>query len=90
MKTHSIKQSDIKKKWVIVDAADQTLGRLATEVARVLRGKHKATFTPHLDTGDNVIVIKREGHTQYIRACILCIVVNPFGGEIAATARLEV
>ncbi len=57
MKTHSIKQSDIKKKWVIVDAADQTLGRLATEVARVLRGKHKATFTPHLDTGDNVIVI---------------------------------
>jgi large subunit ribosomal protein L13 len=57
MKTHSIKQSDIKKKWVIVDAADQTLGRLATEVARVLRGKHKPTFTPHLDTGDNVIVI---------------------------------
>jgi len=57
MKTHSIKQSDIKKKWVIVDAADQTLGRLATEVARVLRGKHKATFTPHLDTGDNVIVV---------------------------------
>ena len=58
MKTHSIKQSDIKKKWVIVDAADQTLGRLATEVARVLRGKHKATFTPHLDTGDNVILME--------------------------------
>lgn len=57
MKTHSIKPSDIQKKWVVVDASDQTLGRLATEVARVIRGKHKPTFTPHLDTGDNVIVI---------------------------------
>ncbi len=57
MKTYSVKPADIKKKWVIVDATDQTLGRLATEVARVLRGKHKPTFTPHLDTGDNVIII---------------------------------
>lgn len=57
MKTHNVKLSDIKKTWVIVDAADQTLGRLATEIARVIRGKHKPTFTPHLDTGDNVIVI---------------------------------
>lgn len=57
MKTHNVKQSDIKKTWVIVDAADQTLGRLATEIARVIRGKHKPTFTPHLDTGDNVIVV---------------------------------
>lgn len=57
MKTHSIKPVDIKKKWVVVDATDQTVGRLASEVARVLRGKHKPTFVPHLDTGDNVIVV---------------------------------
>ena len=57
MKTYSIKPADIKKKWVVVDAADQTLGRLASQVAYVLRGKNKPTFTPHLDSGDNVIVI---------------------------------
>jgi len=57
MKTYSVKPSDIKKKWVIIDAADQTLGRLASEVAHVLRGKNKPTFVTHLDTGDNVIVI---------------------------------
>lgn len=57
MKTHSIKPVDIKKKWVIVDATNQTLGRLASQVAYVLRGKHKATYAPHLDTGDNVIVV---------------------------------
>ena len=57
MKTHSIKPVDIKKKWVVVDATGQTVGRLASEVARVLRGKHKPTFAPHLDTGDNVIVV---------------------------------
>lgn len=57
MKTYSIKPADIKKKWVIVDATNQTLGRLASQVAHVLRGKHKPTFTPHLDSGDNVIVI---------------------------------
>ncbi len=57
MKAYSIKPSDIKKKWVIVDAADQTLGRLASQVAHVLRGKDKPTFVPYLDTGDNVIVI---------------------------------
>lgn len=56
MKTCSIKPADIKKKWVIVDAAGQPLGRLASEIARVLRGKHKPTFVPHLDCGDNVIV----------------------------------
>ena len=60
MKTYSIKPSDIKKQWVVVDAADQTVGRLATEVARVLRGKHKPTFVPHLDTGDFVVVINAE------------------------------
>ncbi|MCX6108411.1 MAG: 50S ribosomal protein L13 [Proteobacteria bacterium] len=57
MKTHSIKPSDFTKKWVIVDAKDQTLGRLASQIAHVLRGKNKPTFVPHLDTGDNVIVI---------------------------------
>lgn len=57
MKTHIVKPSELKKKWVIVDAADQTLGRLATQIASVLRGKHKASFTPSLDCGDNVIVV---------------------------------
>lgn len=60
MKTYSVKPSDVKKQWVVVDAAGQTVGRLATEVARVLRGKHKPTFVPHLDTGDNVVVINAE------------------------------
>ena len=57
MKTYSVKPSDVKKQWVIIDAADQTLGRLASEISHVLRGKNKPTFVPHLDTGDNVIVI---------------------------------
>ncbi len=57
MKTFSVKPADIKKEWLVVDATDQTLGRLATEVARVLRGKHKPTFTPYIDCGDHVIVI---------------------------------
>lgn len=49
--------STIDRKWYVVDAADMTLGRLASEVAKVLRGKNKPIFTPHMDTGDNVIVI---------------------------------
>ena len=57
MKTHNLKAADIKKKWVVVDAADQPLGRIATQIASVLRGKHRPTYTPHLDTGDNVIVV---------------------------------
>ncbi len=60
MKTYSVKPTDVKKQWVVVDAADQTVGRLATEVARVLRGKHKPTFVPHLDTGDCVVVINAD------------------------------
>ena len=60
MKTISIKASDIQKKWMIVDASGQVLGRLATEIAHVLRGKHKPTFVPHLDCGDNVVVINAE------------------------------
>ncbi len=57
MKTYIPKKSDIERAWWIVDAEGQPLGRLATRVARVLRGKHKAVFTPHMDTGDSVIVI---------------------------------
>lgn len=59
-KTYSAKPSDIEKKWVLVDAEDQSLGRLASTVATILRGKNKPTFTPHIDTGDNVLVINAE------------------------------
>lgn len=57
MKTYTPKADEIERAWWIVDAGGQTLGRLATEVARILRGKHKPSFTPHLDVGDHVIVI---------------------------------
>lgn len=56
-KTYMAKPSVIQKKWFIVDAKDQTLGRLASQIAYVLRGKHKPTYTPHMDDGDCVIVI---------------------------------
>ena len=59
-KTYSAKPKDIEKNWVLIDAEDQPLGRLSSEVAKILRGKHKPTFTPHMDTGDNVIVINAE------------------------------
>jgi len=57
MKTYSAKASEIEKKWLIVDAEDVVLGRLAAAVAPILRGKHKPMYTPHLDCGDNVIII---------------------------------
>jgi large subunit ribosomal protein L13 len=57
MKTHSAKASEVRKDWYVVDAEGEILGRLATRVATVLRGKHKPIFTPHLDTGDHVIVL---------------------------------
>lgn len=57
MSTYTARPADITHQWFIVDADGMVLGRLATEIARVLRGKHKPTFTPHMDTGDNVIVI---------------------------------
>jgi len=57
MKTFSATPSDIEQRWFIVDAEGMVLGRLASEVAKVIRGKHKPIFTPHMDTGDNVIVI---------------------------------
>ncbi len=60
MRTYLPKEKDIVKKWWLVDAEGVTLGKLATEVARLLRGKHKPIFTPHLDTGDFVIVINAE------------------------------
>jgi len=56
-KTYIAKKEDIKRQWYIVDAKDKVLGRLAVKIAVILRGKHKAIFTPHLDTGDGVIVI---------------------------------
>ena len=55
--TYTATPSDIEHRWFIVDAEGMVLGRLATEVARIIRGKHKPTFTPHMDTGDSVIVI---------------------------------
>jgi len=60
-KTYVAKKSDIKRQWYIVDARDKILGRLASKVAVLLRGKHKPIFTPHLDTGDGVIVINAAG-----------------------------
>ena len=60
MKTFMASPSTIDRKWYVVDATDMTLGRLASEVAKILRGKNKAIFTPHIDTGDYVIVINAE------------------------------
>ena len=60
MKTYSAKPLEVERKWWVVDAEGQTIGRLATQVATLLRGKHKPQFTPHIDTGDFVIVINAE------------------------------
>lgn len=60
MRTHSVSAKDITREWFVVDAEGQTLGRLATRIATVLRGKHKPTYTPHLDVGDHVIVINAD------------------------------
>ena len=60
MKTFMASPATIERKWYVVDATDMTLGRLASEVAKVLRGKNKAIFTPHIDTGDYVIVVNAE------------------------------
>jgi len=57
MKTISAKPETVKRDWYIVDATDKTLGRLSTEIARRLRGKHKTEFTPHVDTGDYIVVV---------------------------------
>lgn len=60
MRTYSAKASDVRRDWFVIDATDVVLGRLATEVASRLRGKHKAEYTPHVDTGDNIIVINAD------------------------------
>lgn len=60
MKTYSLKAKEITRDWHVVDAAGQTLGRLATEVAGLLRGKHKPTYSPHLNMGDYVVVVNAE------------------------------
>jgi large subunit ribosomal protein L13 len=57
VKTYSAKRSEIEKKWLIIDAKDIVLGRLASQAAILLRGKHKPTFTPHMDCGDHVVII---------------------------------
>lgn len=59
-KTFSAKPAEVKRDWFVVDAAGKTLGRLASEIASRLRGKHKAEFTPHVDTGDYIIVVNAE------------------------------
>ncbi|MBA2873236.1 large subunit ribosomal protein L13 [Anoxybacillus calidus] len=58
--TYMAKPNEVERKWYVVDAEGKTLGRLASEVAAILRGKHKPTFTPHVDTGDHVIIINAE------------------------------
>jgi large subunit ribosomal protein L13 len=60
MGTYSAKPTEVERRWYVVDATDQPLGRLATRVATVLRGKHRPDFTPHVDTGDFVIVVNAE------------------------------
>ena len=58
--TFMANEANIDRKWYVVDAEGQTLGRLSSEIASILRGKHKATYTPHVDTGDNVIIINAD------------------------------
>jgi large subunit ribosomal protein L13 len=60
MKTISVRAEDVSRDWFVVDAADKTLGRLASEIAHRLRGKHKAEYTPHVDTGDYIVVVNAE------------------------------
>lgn len=74
-KTVSANKNTVNKEWIVVDAEDEILGRLSSEIAKVIRGKHKPTFTPHVDCGDNVIVINADkikltgnklGEKQYV------------------------
>ncbi len=60
MKTMSAKASEVQREWFLVDASDKVLGRLASEIAKILRGKHKPIYTPHVDTGDYIVVINAE------------------------------
>lgn len=60
MKTYTAKPAEIEKKWFLIDADGLVLGRLASQVAKILRGKHKPSFTPHMDCGDNVVIVNAE------------------------------
>jgi large subunit ribosomal protein L13 len=60
VKTYTVRKGDIKREWYVVDAQGKTLGRLASEIAKILRGKHKPIYVPHLDCGDHVIVVNAE------------------------------
>lgn len=60
MKSFIAKPNEVERKWYVIDAEGKTLGRLSTEVAKLLRGKHKPTYTPHVDTGDHVIIVNCE------------------------------
>ena len=60
MKTFSAKQETVKRDWVVIDATDKVLGRLSTEIARRLRGKHKPEYTPHVDTGDYIVIVNAD------------------------------
>jgi len=60
MRTYSAKASEIEKKWVLIDAKGLVVGRLAANIARILRGKHKPTYTPHMDCGDNIVIINAD------------------------------
>src|SRR5512136_1567336 len=60
MRTYTAKPKEITRKWYVVDATGKSVGRLASQVAKILRGKHKPIFTPHMDTGDHVIIINAE------------------------------
>jgi large subunit ribosomal protein L13 len=60
MQTYSAKPSEVNKKWLLIDAEGVVLGRLASQIAKILRGKHKTIFTPHIDTGDHVVVINAD------------------------------
>ena len=60
MKTYSARPDQVKRNWFVVDAAGQTLGRISTEIAHRLRGKHKPEYTPHVDTGDFIVVVNAD------------------------------
>ena len=60
MKTHSVKAGDIRRDWFVYDAEDKVLGRVASQIAHILKGKHKPIYSPHLDTGDHVVVVNVE------------------------------
>jgi large subunit ribosomal protein L13 len=60
MQTYSAKPTEVQKKWLLIDAEGVVLGRLASQIAKILRGKHKTIFTPHIDTGDHVVVINAD------------------------------